>query len=160
MSNGWLLAGAAKARQSVTSEWEHTGPWIEGAMLREVKNVLAPDGVLVEVFRQDWQLGGEVAQVRVPGQAAGAARMAGRSAEESRPAAEASRRGFAGPESIGGVPRRTRTAGKNPHKTTQKTKRLVRVGSWPASGIDTGVRAHRTVRCRAGRPRAAGPGCP
>ena len=64
MSKGWLLDGAVKARQSVTSEWERTGqPLIEGAMLREVKTVLAPDGVLVEVFRQDWQLGGEVAQV-------------------------------------------------------------------------------------------------
>jgi dTDP-4-dehydrorhamnose 3,5-epimerase len=64
VSDGWLLDGAVKMRQSVTSEWERTGqPWIEGAKLREVKNVLVSDGVLVEVFRQDWQLGGEVAQV-------------------------------------------------------------------------------------------------
>lgn len=63
MNGRWLLAGAVKASQSVTSEWELIGqPSIEGARLREVKNVLTPDGALVEVFRRDWQLG-EVAQV-------------------------------------------------------------------------------------------------
>jgi dTDP-4-dehydrorhamnose 3,5-epimerase len=64
VSDRWLLEGAVKARQSVTSEWELIEqPLVEGARLREVKNVLTPDGALVEVFRQDWELGGEVAQV-------------------------------------------------------------------------------------------------
>jgi dTDP-4-dehydrorhamnose 3,5-epimerase len=64
VSERWLLEGAVKVRQSVTSEWELVGqPSIEGVMLREVKNVLTPDGALVEIFRRDWQLGDEVGQV-------------------------------------------------------------------------------------------------
>lgn len=64
MRKGWRLEGAVKARQSVTSEWDRTElTLIGGVKLREVKNVLTPDGSLVEVLREDWQLGGEIAQV-------------------------------------------------------------------------------------------------
>lgn len=56
MSN-WLLEGAVKDAQSITSDWEATNQTlIAGLRLREVKNVLKANGSLTEIFRRDWKL--------------------------------------------------------------------------------------------------------
>ncbi len=57
MSSEWLLKGAAKDQQSITSDWVFTHQkMIDGVKLREVKNVPKEGGLLVEVFRKDWSL--------------------------------------------------------------------------------------------------------
>lgn len=52
----WLVAGAVKDRQSITSDWEFTNQrLIHGVVLREVKNVPKGNGSLTEIFRRDWK---------------------------------------------------------------------------------------------------------
>jgi len=53
-----------KRKQSVTSDWEPVHGFIDGVKVREVKNVCKKDGILTEVFRQDWLLdSGKIDQV-------------------------------------------------------------------------------------------------
>jgi dTDP-4-dehydrorhamnose 3,5-epimerase len=55
MNNGWLLEGARKQSQSVTSDWELAGQnTISGVLLKPMKTVLKGDGYLTEIFRRDW----------------------------------------------------------------------------------------------------------
>lgn len=65
MSREWLLKGATKDQQDITSDWVFTRQQlIDGVKLREVKNVPTYYGLLVEVFRREWELDiGEVDQV-------------------------------------------------------------------------------------------------
>ena len=65
MSREWLLKGVTKDQQSITSDWVFTPQQlIDGVKLREVKNVPTYYGLLVEVFRREWELDiGEVDQV-------------------------------------------------------------------------------------------------
>jgi dTDP-4-dehydrorhamnose 3,5-epimerase len=51
----WLLAGASKDAQSITSAWEpHGRRLIDGVVIRSVKHVPKANGSLVEVYRRDW----------------------------------------------------------------------------------------------------------
>jgi dTDP-4-dehydrorhamnose 3,5-epimerase len=53
----WLLEGASKDQQSITSEWEAMNQTlIAGVRLREVKNVLKANGSLTEIYRRDWKM--------------------------------------------------------------------------------------------------------
>lgn len=55
MEEGWLLEGACKQCQSITADWEiPVQSLIAGVVLKEMKNVLKPDGYLTEIFRRDW----------------------------------------------------------------------------------------------------------
>ncbi len=57
MSSEWLVKGATKDQQSITSDWVFTHQkMIDGVKLREVKSVPKEGGLLVEVFRKDWSL--------------------------------------------------------------------------------------------------------
>lgn len=51
-----LIDSAVRDRQSITADWMAVQDRIEGVVVREVKNVLKSNGVLVEVFRRDWGL--------------------------------------------------------------------------------------------------------
>jgi dTDP-4-dehydrorhamnose 3,5-epimerase len=59
------IEGCTKDAQSVTPEWEPRQGMIEGARVKEVRNVLGDGGgVLTEIFRRDWALDeGAVEQV-------------------------------------------------------------------------------------------------
>src|SRR5262245_6069496 len=61
----WLLAGAEKNTQSVTSDWQFVNQEaIAGVVLKLVQNVPTPYGHLTEVYRRDWGLdAGPVDQV-------------------------------------------------------------------------------------------------
>jgi len=51
----WLLDGASKDQQSITSDWEFTNQKrISGVLTREVKQVIKGNGTLTEIFRRDW----------------------------------------------------------------------------------------------------------
>jgi hypothetical protein len=51
-----MIDGAAKDRQSITSDGAPLIELIDGVTVREVKNVPKGNGVLTEIFRADWQL--------------------------------------------------------------------------------------------------------
>jgi dTDP-4-dehydrorhamnose 3,5-epimerase len=57
-----MMDGAAKDRQSITSDWLPLGTRIEGVRVKEVKHVPKNNGVLTEVFRGDWKLDEGVVQ--------------------------------------------------------------------------------------------------
>ncbi len=58
------IAGAVKARRSVTADWDFIQDLIDGVRIKEIKNVPKDNGVLTEVFRLDWALdGGRIEQV-------------------------------------------------------------------------------------------------
>jgi len=58
MQDSWLLPGARKDEQSITSDWEFTNQrLIEGVKVKEVKHVATGYGFLTEMFRGDWGLG-------------------------------------------------------------------------------------------------------
>jgi dTDP-4-dehydrorhamnose 3,5-epimerase len=60
---GWL-EGAAKDRQSITSDWMWQQSLIAGVRVKEIKNVPGEHSVLTEIFRRDWELdAGPVDQV-------------------------------------------------------------------------------------------------
>lgn len=61
----WLLPGAVKDEQSITSDWRFRGaPSIEGVRFHEVRNVVTSNGYLTEIYRRDWHLDpGNVDQV-------------------------------------------------------------------------------------------------
>jgi dTDP-4-dehydrorhamnose 3,5-epimerase len=61
----WLLEGASKDSQSITSDWAFVNQQlIQGVKLHEVKNVLSGYGYLTEIYRREWNLDGlEVDQV-------------------------------------------------------------------------------------------------
>ncbi len=70
MSEDWLLAGAQRDRQSITSDWQLVNQrLIDGVQLKEVRNVIKENGVLCEVWRRSWALDeldvGQVFQVRL-----------------------------------------------------------------------------------------------
>lgn len=53
-----MISGAAKDRQTITSDWTLIRELIDGVQIREVKNVLTRNGgVTTEVFRDDWGVG-------------------------------------------------------------------------------------------------------
>lgn len=59
MSNnpGWLVAGAKRDAQSITSDWDYTGQrLIEGVRLKEIRNVPKGNGFLTEIWRREWDL--------------------------------------------------------------------------------------------------------
>lgn len=57
MTEGWLIDGAVKDRQSVTSSWEPAArQLIDGVAVKEVRNVLKGNGAITEVYRADWKL--------------------------------------------------------------------------------------------------------
>lgn len=51
-----FLAGAIKDRQSVTRDWQPLQPLIAGVCVREVRHVPKNNGVLTEIWREDWAL--------------------------------------------------------------------------------------------------------
>jgi dTDP-4-dehydrorhamnose 3,5-epimerase len=55
---GWL-AGAQCDPQSVTRDWASVQPLIQDVIVKEVRNVTKNNGILTEVWRQDWQLDAE-----------------------------------------------------------------------------------------------------
>jgi dTDP-4-dehydrorhamnose 3,5-epimerase len=65
MIQQWILEGAVKDKQSITSDWQFTNQQlIDGVKVKEVLNVAREIGTLTEIFRQDWNLDlGIVAQV-------------------------------------------------------------------------------------------------
>lgn len=52
---GWL-PGARCDQQSVTRDWQSLQQLIEGVVVREIRNVPKNNGMLSEVWRQDWGL--------------------------------------------------------------------------------------------------------
>jgi dTDP-4-dehydrorhamnose 3,5-epimerase len=53
----WLLAGANRDAQSITSDWSFTNQHlIEGVKLKEVRSVPSGYGYLTEIFRREWTL--------------------------------------------------------------------------------------------------------
>lgn len=57
MKEEWRLNGNTKDNQSITRDWtSSTETLIEGVRLREVRNVIKPNGILTELYRKDWQL--------------------------------------------------------------------------------------------------------
>ena len=57
MEDNWLLDGATKNEQSITSDWESVHQkLIEGVKARSSKHVIKESGYLTEVFRSDWAL--------------------------------------------------------------------------------------------------------
>jgi dTDP-4-dehydrorhamnose 3,5-epimerase len=55
MSETWLLKGAKRDPQSVTSDWQPTNlELIEGVQLREIRPVLRRGRELTEIYRADW----------------------------------------------------------------------------------------------------------
>jgi dTDP-4-dehydrorhamnose 3,5-epimerase len=55
MSEQWLLPGAKRRTQSVTSGWDFVGqPLIDGVVVHEVRNVPTGYGYLTELYRSDW----------------------------------------------------------------------------------------------------------
>ncbi len=65
MSGDWLLEGATKHEQSITSDWQPTQlQLIDGVYVKEMRNVPSGYGFLTEIFRTEWNLGiGTVDQV-------------------------------------------------------------------------------------------------
>ncbi len=65
MSQQWILEGAVKDKQSITSDWQFTNQkLIDGVKVKEVRNVAKENGTLTEIFRKDWNLDlGTVEQV-------------------------------------------------------------------------------------------------
>lgn len=57
------LPGGVRDRQSITRDWEPLQRLIDGVVVREVRNVPKDNGFLTEVWRDDWQLDGSIAQV-------------------------------------------------------------------------------------------------
>jgi dTDP-4-dehydrorhamnose 3,5-epimerase len=59
MDENWLLPGAQRRKQSVTSDWEFVqrAP-IDGVVVREVRNVPTNYGYLTELYRDDWAVDG------------------------------------------------------------------------------------------------------
>jgi dTDP-4-dehydrorhamnose 3,5-epimerase len=57
-----MIPGAVKDQQSITADWVPLVEPIEGVRIREVKNVPKDNGVLTEIFRLDWELGGGAIQ--------------------------------------------------------------------------------------------------
>lgn len=57
MEKFWTIEGAAKDKQSITSDWEFTGQkMIEGVVVHNISNVIKKDGVLTELYRSDWNV--------------------------------------------------------------------------------------------------------
>lgn len=57
MAHDWELKGNIKDKQSITSDWQLTSQQlIDGVRFREVKNVVKVNGLLTEIFRDDWGL--------------------------------------------------------------------------------------------------------
>jgi dTDP-4-dehydrorhamnose 3,5-epimerase len=57
MNQEWLLPGAVRDPQSITSQWNPSSlRLIEGVQLREVRNVPKASGYLTEVYRRDWDI--------------------------------------------------------------------------------------------------------
>lgn len=57
MNQEWLLPGAARDAQTITSEWHASALClIDGVQVREVRNVPKATGHLTEVYRRDWGL--------------------------------------------------------------------------------------------------------
>lgn len=52
----WELRGSQPREQSVTSDWQHTQPLIDGVIIKEMRNVPTGYGYLTEMFRADWNL--------------------------------------------------------------------------------------------------------
>lgn len=52
------VAGARRDTQSVTRDWQSLQPLIDGVVVKEVRNVPKNNGVLTEIWRQDWGLDG------------------------------------------------------------------------------------------------------
>ena len=50
------IPGATKDRQSITRDWQSLQPLIDGVRVREVLNVTKNNGVLTEIWRNDWAL--------------------------------------------------------------------------------------------------------
>ncbi len=51
----WLLPGAVKDEQRVTSAWDVVGTRpIEGVALRDIRPVIKGNGSVIELFRRDW----------------------------------------------------------------------------------------------------------
>jgi dTDP-4-dehydrorhamnose 3,5-epimerase len=60
MTEQWLLPGAKRRTQSVTSDWEFVNqPVIDGVVLREVRSVPTSYGYLTELYRDDWHVDDE-----------------------------------------------------------------------------------------------------
>lgn len=59
-TDGWGLPGMRRDAQSITNDWELTNQTlIEGVAVKLIKSVPTNYGYLTEVFRSDWQLGGD-----------------------------------------------------------------------------------------------------
>ena len=64
MSEPWLLPGATKDKQTVNARWDPVAQQlIAGVQVKEILNVPKTNGYLTEMFRADWNLGQQVAQV-------------------------------------------------------------------------------------------------
>jgi dTDP-4-dehydrorhamnose 3,5-epimerase len=62
MSTSWLLTGAIRDEQSITTDWVQIGAAeIDGVVIKESRWVVKGNGALTELFRADWF--GEAAQV-------------------------------------------------------------------------------------------------
>jgi dTDP-4-dehydrorhamnose 3,5-epimerase len=56
----WLLPGATRDPQSVTSDWKLVGQeLIEGVRMHEIRNVIRATRTLTEIWRADWKLDDE-----------------------------------------------------------------------------------------------------
>jgi dTDP-4-dehydrorhamnose 3,5-epimerase len=70
MKQEWLLPGATKDSQSVTADWQPVGrSLIEGVLVRESRSVAKRNGLVTELYRDDWFAGepsvGQVFVVRL-----------------------------------------------------------------------------------------------
>lgn len=55
-SNDWQLEGMAQDHASITQDWQMIQNFIDGVMVKEVKNVPTGYGYLTEIYRADWEL--------------------------------------------------------------------------------------------------------
>lgn len=54
---GWLVSGAKRDAQSITSQWEYTNQkLIDGVIFKEIRNVPKGNGFLTEIWRREWDL--------------------------------------------------------------------------------------------------------
>lgn len=48
------ITGSIKDKVNISSDWERAQPLIDGVVTKRIANVLKDNGMLTEIFRQDW----------------------------------------------------------------------------------------------------------
>ncbi len=48
------ISGSTKDKHNISADWERTQSLIDGVVIKRIANVLKDNGILTEIFRQDW----------------------------------------------------------------------------------------------------------